>query len=74
MNKLSITICPICDSKRIKKITGNLNYVRNKIHFTAQNIIYYLCQNCGEKLTDVENEIKIDQHYYSLTHKRKKAA
>ncbi|MBI3535835.1 MAG: YgiT-type zinc finger protein, partial [Deltaproteobacteria bacterium] len=52
MNKLLITICPICDSKKIKKIIGNLNCKRDKHYFTVPNITYYFCQSCGEKLTD----------------------
>ncbi|MBI4924406.1 MAG: YgiT-type zinc finger protein [Bdellovibrio sp.] len=75
MNKLLITICPICDSKKIKKIIGNLNCKRDKHYFTVPNITYYFCQSCGEKLTDVENEIKIDnQRCCDSTHKQKKAA
>lgn len=74
MNKLTITICPICDSKKMKKIMGDLSCEKIKHLFTVPNIVYYFCENCGEKLTDAENEIKIDQYFFKQLHKAKRAA
>lgn len=73
MSNALMTICPICDSKKIKKVIGDLSVCRHRIRTTVRGVVYYLCQNCGEILTDAENEIKIDQHFSGLKQRLKKA-
>ncbi len=53
---------------------GDLSCEKIKHLFTVPNIVYYFCENCGEKLTDAENEIKIDQYFFKQLHKAKRAA
>ena len=69
-DKKVIDLCPICDSRKIKKLRGVFDLGKK----TIPDIEYYLCENCGEKLTDTENEEKIDHYLKKQGSKKKRAA
>jgi len=57
---MNISICPTCGSRRIKKITGFLDvHVKGKT-VRVPDIESHRCEKCGETLTDIENERRID--------------
>jgi YgiT-type zinc finger domain-containing protein len=62
--------CPICNSKNIKITLGDFQFGK----YTIPEIEYCSCESCGEKLTNVENEEKIDFYVKNHESKRKKVA
>jgi len=65
-------LCPICESKKIKKKIGNFEVLVENKEIVVPDITFFICTECKEKFTDVENEIKIDD--FIKFAKRKNAA
>jgi len=70
--KPNFSFCPICENNKIKKKSGNFEFLIEKKKIVVPDITFFICTDCKEKFTDVENEIKIDD-FIKLA-KRKNAA
>jgi len=67
---MNISICPTCGSRRIKKTRGFLNvHVKGKT-VRIPDIESHQCEKCGETLTDIENERRIDAFFSRRARKR----
>lgn len=54
MTQLQIKTCPICGSKRIRRVTRDIQSTRGGTRFTAHGIEIEECPNCGEQLFSPE--------------------
>lgn len=61
----------MCSSRRIRKRTGSIEVRFGKKTIRVPDIEYHQCEKCGEVLTDVENERRIDDY---IARQRKRAA
>lgn len=68
---MKISTCPICGSRRIKRVTGPLEVHIKRKTVTVPGIEYHRCEKCEETFTDIENERRIDAF---LSRQRKHAA
>lgn len=59
---LKITICPTCDSDKIKKVRRNWTNKTQSKTYTVPNLEYYECPDCGEKVYDREAMQKIESY------------
>jgi YgiT-type zinc finger domain-containing protein len=48
----SITLCPSCSSKKIRKLKENWKGEFQGQHYTVPELEFYACPNCGEKIYD----------------------
>ena len=71
---LKITICPTCDSKKIKKVCRDLTETVNGQTYTVPALEFYECPNCGEELYDREAMQKIEAYSPSYAKKKLKKA
>ena len=54
MSKLVIHTCPMCGSKRIRRVKRAIESKRGGIAFVAQGITVEECPDCGERLFSPE--------------------
>ncbi len=51
---MKITKCPVCGSKRIKRVRGNWVGEYKGQSYTVQDLEFHECPDCGEKIYDRE--------------------
>ena len=68
---MKISNCPSCGGQGLKKTRGPLEVHIKKKTIMVPAIEFYRCEKCGETLTDIENEQRIDTF---LSKHRKRAA
>jgi YgiT-type zinc finger domain-containing protein len=76
MDKLNITTCPSCGSKRIKRVRRNSTRKFEGHEYRVPNLEYYECPDCGEKVYDREAMRQIESHspaFERVNPKRKSA-
>jgi len=56
---MNIRTGPSCSSKKIKKIRGNLTREFDGQKYSASNVEYYECPDCGERIYGREAVRKI---------------
>jgi YgiT-type zinc finger domain-containing protein len=66
MDKLNITTCPSCGSKRIKRVRRDATRNFKGKEYTVPNLEYYECPDCGEKVYDREAMRQIQAHSPAL--------
>jgi YgiT-type zinc finger domain-containing protein len=71
---IKITICPICDSDKIKKVRRNWTSKTQNKKYTIPNLEYYECPDCGEKVYDREAMKRIEAHSPVFAKKQEKKA
>jgi YgiT-type zinc finger domain-containing protein len=54
MNTLKINVCPICGSKRIRRVIRDVKSRRGGADYTARRIEVEECPDCGEQLFSPE--------------------
>jgi YgiT-type zinc finger domain-containing protein len=62
MDDLKITICPSCGGKNIKKVRKMVTGSRGGKHYSAPNIEFYECPDCGERVYDSVAMRRIEEH------------
>ena len=62
MDKLNITTCPSCGSKRIKRVRRDATRNFKGKEYTVPDLEYYECPDCGEKVYDREAMRLIEAH------------
>ncbi|HEY3138143.1 MAG TPA: YgiT-type zinc finger protein [Blastocatellia bacterium] len=72
MNKLNITTCPSCGSKKIKRVRGDSIRNFNGKEYTVPDLEYYECADCGEKVYDRDAMRKIQKYSPSFQRVRAK--
>lgn len=68
---IKITICPNCDSDKIKKVRRNWTSKIQSKTYIVPNLEYYECPDCDEKVYDREAMQKIER--YSQVFAKKQA-
>jgi YgiT-type zinc finger domain-containing protein len=69
---ITITSCPTCGSKRIKKVRRNWTDDFQGQTYTVPNLEYHECPACGEKLYDRYAMRKIEAHSPAFAKARRK--
>jgi YgiT-type zinc finger domain-containing protein len=59
---LTITNCPTCGGKNIKKVRRDLHGQHNQLNYVVPALDYYECPDCGERVYDREAMRKIESH------------
>jgi YgiT-type zinc finger domain-containing protein len=62
MDKLNITTCPSCGSKKIKRVRRDATRNFKGKEYTVPDLEYYECPDCGEKVYDREAMRQIEAH------------
>ena len=75
-NKLKITVCPSCGSRKIKKTKHKWTGKFRGQTYRIPTLEIYECANCGEKVYDREAMRKIEAYSpaFCHTHIEKKSA
>jgi YgiT-type zinc finger domain-containing protein len=60
MKQLTITVCPICGSRKIRQVRRDVESRRGGVTFTARGIDIEECPHCGEQLFSPEALRQID--------------
>ena len=60
MSQLTISTCPICGSRKIRRLKRDIKSNRGGVSFVARNIEIDECPNCQEQLFSPEALEKID--------------
>ena len=69
MDKLNITTCPSCGSKRAKRARRNSTRKFEGHEYTVPNLEYFECPNCGEKVYDREAMRQIEAYSPASSHR-----
>jgi YgiT-type zinc finger domain-containing protein len=59
---VKIKKCPICGSKKIRRVRRDLKIDVGDLHFTTPNLSFNECPNCGEQFFDLAAMQKIESH------------
>jgi YgiT-type zinc finger domain-containing protein len=73
MFAMKLTNCPICNSKKLKAITGELSFETAKGSVTIPEITRMRCEVCHEEFFDHEANVILDRYRGKRNHSDKKA-
>jgi YgiT-type zinc finger domain-containing protein len=62
MNRLKLTVCPTCGSKNIKKVRKTVTGTRHGKRYSAPDVEFYECPECGERVYDPLAIKQIEKH------------
>jgi len=62
LSKLNITVCPTCGGKGIKKVRKTVSGIRQGRPYSAPDIEFYECPDCGEEVYEPEAIRKIEKY------------
>jgi YgiT-type zinc finger domain-containing protein len=74
MNKLKITKCPICASKRIRRVRQDIKGTFHGKLYIARGVEVEECPNCGERLFDLHAMAKLEAARQQPQRRRKRVA
>jgi YgiT-type zinc finger domain-containing protein len=74
MNKLKITKCPICASKRIPRVRKDIKGTFHGKPYIARGVEFEECSNCGERLFDLTAMAKLEAARHESQRRRKRVA
>lgn len=70
MTKLKLTVCPNCGNKNLKKVRKTVSGTRHGKRYSAPDVEFYQCPDCGEQIYDPPAIRKIEEHsHVPLKHK-----
>jgi len=70
MTRLKLNVCPNCGNKNLKKVHKTVTGTRNGKRYSAPNVDYYECPDCGERIYDPAAIRQIEEHsHVPLKHK-----
>lgn len=67
---LTITICPTCNSDKIKPVRCNWSSAFQGIKYTVPELEFYECPDCGERVFDQQAMSKIRDYSPAYAHQR----
>jgi YgiT-type zinc finger domain-containing protein len=59
---MKLTICPICDSSKIKTVTSKMSFQTPDGEIVIPKITRQKCETCGEEFFDHEANEVLDQY------------
>ncbi len=59
---MKLSRCPICESERIKVITGELTFQTHEGQTTIPNVKRQKCLSCGEEFFDHQANLVLDRY------------
>ena len=62
MSRLILTVCPSCGGKNIKKVRKVVTGSRSGKPYTAPDIEFYECPDCGERVYDPPAMRQLEKH------------
>jgi len=62
MDKLRITFCPSCGSRKVKKVRRNWSGKWQGRSYSVPSLEFYECPACGERIYDRQAMRMIEQH------------
>ena len=70
MTRLKLTICPNCGNKNLKKVRKAVNGARQGKRYSAPDVEFYECPDCGERIYDPAAIGQVEEHSHTpLKHK-----
>jgi YgiT-type zinc finger domain-containing protein len=70
MTRLKLSTCPTCGNKNLKKVRKAVTGTRQGKRYSAPNVEFYECHDCGEKIYDSSAIEQIEQHSHVRTKRR----
>jgi YgiT-type zinc finger domain-containing protein len=52
MTRLKLTVCPNCGNKNLKKVRRTVTGTRQGKRYSAPQVEFYECPDCGERIYD----------------------
>jgi len=74
MTKLKITRCPMCGSKRIRRVCRDVKGSYRGKPYTAHDVEFEECPDCSERLYDMEAMEKLESARSAPLRRRKRVA
>ena len=74
MNKLKITRCPMCGSRRIHRVRRDLKGSFRGRGYIARGVEFEECPDCGERLYDLNAMAKLESARSASSRRRKRVA
>lgn len=68
---MKLTICPICDSSKIKTVTSKMSFQTCDGEVVIPKITRQKCENCGEEFFDHEANKVLDQYRGRMVHHKR---
>lgn len=68
---MKITICPICDSNKIRTVTGEISFQTPDGKIVIPKITRQKCYDCGEEFFDHEANKVLDRYRGKMVQIRK---
>jgi len=62
VTKLKLTVCPTCGNKNLKKVRKAVTGTRQGKRYSARDVEFYECPDCGERIYDSSALQQIEQH------------
>jgi YgiT-type zinc finger domain-containing protein len=62
MSRLNLTTCPTCGSKNIQAVRKAVSGSRQGKSYSAPDVEFYECPDCGERVYDSQAIRKIEKH------------
>ena len=56
----NLETCPVCFAKKLLPKQGTFRIKFDGENVAVSDVAYFECEQCGEQITDYENEKKID--------------
>ena len=72
MKELVITTCPMCGSKRVRKVKRDVQVRRRGQSFMAKGIPVEECPTCGERLFGPASFAAIDEQLHAAKGKQRR--
>jgi YgiT-type zinc finger domain-containing protein len=70
MTRLKLTVCPNCGNKNLKKVRKTVTGTRQGKRYSAAQVEFYECPDCGERIYDPAAIRQIEEHsHVTLKHK-----
>jgi YgiT-type zinc finger domain-containing protein len=70
MTRLKLTVCPNCGKKNLKKKRKAVTGTRQGKQYSAPDVEFYECADCGEKIYDPAAIRHIEQHSHVSVKRR----
>lgn len=70
MIRLKLSVCPNCGNKNLKKVRKAVTGTRQGKRYSAPDVEFYECPDCGERIYEPSAIRQIEQHSHARVKQR----